>query len=104
MLFDLLGTGLVTVHPKTSADAFAFKDRELTAWRFGSIRRQLSPSCQFLVDRLRSMNGTIPALKLSHPIDRQRRGAQRLAPEFLQHRFPDDDRDASGFILKRTTR
>ncbi|HKR39815.1 MAG TPA: hypothetical protein VJU59_09060 [Paraburkholderia sp.] len=60
VLFDLLGTGLVTVHPKTSTDAFAFKDGELIAWRFGSIRWRLSPSCELIVDRLRSMNGTIP--------------------------------------------
>ncbi|WGS43418.1 hypothetical protein LFL97_07805 [Burkholderia sp. JSH-S8] len=60
ILFDLLETGLITVHPKTSIDAFAFKDGELTGWRFDSIRWQLSPSCEFLVDRLRSLNGTIP--------------------------------------------
>lgn len=60
ILFDLLETGLVTVHPKTNIDAFAFKDGELTGWRFDSIRWSLSPSCEFLVDRLRSLNGTIP--------------------------------------------
>ncbi|WP_129517828.1 hypothetical protein [Burkholderia stabilis] len=60
VLFDLLETGLVTVHPKTSIDAFAFKDGELTGWRFDSVRWHLSPSCEFLVDRLRSLNGTIP--------------------------------------------
>lgn len=60
VLFDLLETGLVAVHPKTSIDAFAFKDGEVTGWRFDSIRWQLSPSCEFLVDRLRSLNGTIP--------------------------------------------
>ncbi|WP_147298018.1 hypothetical protein [Trinickia dinghuensis] len=60
ILFDLLKTGLVTVHPKTSIDAFAFKDGELTGWRFDSIRWRLSPSCEFLVERLRALNGTIP--------------------------------------------
>ncbi|WP_131723281.1 MULTISPECIES: hypothetical protein [Burkholderia] len=60
ILFELLETGLVTVHPKTSIDAFAFKDGELTGWRFESIRWQLSPSCEFLVDRLRSLSGSIP--------------------------------------------
>ncbi|MGC2968120.1 hypothetical protein [Paraburkholderia aspalathi] len=60
VLFDLLNAGLVTVHPKTSTDAFAFKDGEVEAWRFASVRWQLSPSCEALVERLRALNGEIP--------------------------------------------
>jgi tetratricopeptide (TPR) repeat protein len=60
VLFDLLNTGLITVHPKTSSDAFSFRDGEVKAWRFGSVRWQLSPSCDVLVERLRSLNGEIP--------------------------------------------
>ncbi len=60
VLFDLLNTGLVTAHPKTSTDAFVFKDGEVNAWRFASVRWQLSPSCEALVERLRALNGEIP--------------------------------------------
>lgn len=60
VLFDLLNAGLVTVHPKTSTDAFTFKDGEVEAWRFASVRWQLSPSCGALVERLRALNGVIP--------------------------------------------
>ncbi|MDN8011619.1 hypothetical protein QZN06_23850 [Burkholderia multivorans] len=60
VLFDLLNTGLVTVHPKTSTDAFAFKDGQVEAWRFANVRWQLSPSCEALVKRLRVLNGEIP--------------------------------------------
>lgn len=60
ILFDLLNSGLVTVHPKTSTDAFTFKDGEVSGWRFGSIRWQLSTSCEALIERLRSLNGDIP--------------------------------------------
>lgn len=60
VLFDLLNAGLVTVHPKTSTNAFVFKNDEVVAWRFASVRWQLSPSCEALVERLRAMNGEIP--------------------------------------------
>jgi hypothetical protein len=60
VLFDLWKTGLVTVDPKTSIDAFVVKDGEVRAFRFGTIRWRLSPACESLVERLRSLNGAIP--------------------------------------------
>ncbi|RQT01723.1 hypothetical protein DF044_38605 [Burkholderia contaminans] len=60
ILFDLLETGLVTVAPNTSLDAFLIKDGAISSWWFGSIRWRLAPSCELLVERLRSLNGEIP--------------------------------------------
>ncbi|WP_155753894.1 hypothetical protein [Burkholderia cepacia] len=60
VLFDLLNTGLITVHPNTSTDAFVFEDGVVSGWHLGSIRWSLSPSCESLIERLRLLNGAIP--------------------------------------------
>uniref|UniRef100_UPI0021C16BF4 hypothetical protein n=1 Tax=Burkholderia multivorans TaxID=87883 RepID=UPI0021C16BF4 len=60
VLFDLLNTGLVTVHPNTSTAAFTFEEGAVCGWRLGSIRWSLSASCESLIERLRSLNGAIP--------------------------------------------
>ncbi|WP_448665889.1 hypothetical protein [Serratia plymuthica] len=62
ILFDLLKTGLVAVHPETKLDAFVVESDSdsIRAWRFGRIRWRLSPSCAFVVEQLRAINGNIP--------------------------------------------
>lgn len=62
ILFDLLKTGLVAVHPATKLDAFVVEDDSdfIHAWRFGRIRWRLSPSCASVVEQLRAINGDIP--------------------------------------------
>ncbi|GAB7534602.1 hypothetical protein [Burkholderia sp. 3C] len=60
ILFELLETGLVAVHPKTSTDAFVYEDGKVSAWKFSNIYWQLSPACETLIENLRSLNGEIP--------------------------------------------
>ncbi|EKR5636350.1 hypothetical protein P8M98_002994 [Escherichia coli] len=60
ILFDLLETGLVAVHPQTSLDAFIVNDGKVESWRFGRIRWLLSPASASLIEHLRSLNGNIP--------------------------------------------
>ncbi len=61
VLFDLLKTGLVAVHPETNLDAFVINDGRLESWRFGRVRWLLSQACASFVEHLRSLNGNIPA-------------------------------------------
>lgn len=60
VLFDLLETGLVAVHPETSLDAFVVNDGEVVSWRFGRIRWLVSQVSGSLIESLRSLNGNIP--------------------------------------------
>lgn len=60
VLFDLLETGLVSVHPDTSLDAFVVNDGKFESWRFGRVRWLLSQACASFIEHLRSMNGNIP--------------------------------------------
>lgn len=60
ILFDLLETGLVAVHPQTSLDAFIVNDGKVESWRFGRIRWLLSQASASLIEHLRSLNGNIP--------------------------------------------
>lgn len=78
ILFDLLASGLVGVHPKTSLDAFVVDDEKdlLRAWRFGQVRWRLSPSCANVVEELRAINGYIP--------DEWRKDIQPLATEIAR--------------------
>lgn len=60
ILFNLLDTGLATVQPNTSLDAFSVTDGTVDSIRFGRIRWRMSQSCELLVKQLRSLNGNIP--------------------------------------------
>jgi hypothetical protein len=76
ILFDLLHTGLVAVHPKTSIDAFSVEDGAVRGWRLGRMTWALSRSCESLMDQLRSLNGFVP--------DSWRRDIQTLALEIAR--------------------
>lgn len=78
LLFDLLKTGLVGVHPKTSLDAFVVDDEkdEVRAWRFGRVKWRLSPACECIVQSLRAINGDIP--------EEWKKGIQPLAMEIAR--------------------
>ena len=78
ILFDLLESGLVGVHPKTPLDAFVIDDEKdlVRAWRFGRIRWCLSPMCESIVEALRAINGSIP--------DEWKRDIQPLALEIAR--------------------
>lgn len=78
ILFDLLESGLVGIHPKTPLDAFVVDDEKdlIRAWRFGRIKWCLSPICESVVEALRTINGNI--------LDEWKRDIQPLALEIAR--------------------
>lgn len=60
ILFNLLNSGLASVHPNTSPDAFPVADGKVTGIRFGAVRWRMSRSCEALIGQLRTLNGHIP--------------------------------------------
>ncbi|EBA7038416.1 hypothetical protein CSN78_002454 [Salmonella enterica subsp. diarizonae] len=60
ILFNLLNSGLASIHADTSLDAFPVADGEVTGVRFGAVRWRMSQSCETLIGQLRTLNGNIP--------------------------------------------
>lgn len=60
ILFQLLHSGLASIHSDTNPDAFPVADGEVTGIRFGAVRWHMSRSCESLVRELRTLNGNIP--------------------------------------------
>ncbi|ENZ7192895.1 hypothetical protein ACG755_000071 [Klebsiella variicola] len=60
ILYNLLNSGLVSVHPDTSTDAFSVTDGKISGIRFGAVRWRTSRSCEILIGQLRTLNGNIP--------------------------------------------
>ena len=60
ILFQLLHSGLASIHSDTNPDAFPVADGEVTGIRFGTVRWHMSRSCESLVRELRTLNGNIP--------------------------------------------
>ncbi|EIO7468159.1 hypothetical protein ABL602_000259 [Salmonella enterica subsp. enterica] len=61
ILFNLLDSGLASIHPETSFDAFSITDGAVSGIRFGCVRWRMSQSCEALIEQLRNLNGNIPA-------------------------------------------
>ncbi|HBM2894698.1 hypothetical protein [Klebsiella michiganensis] len=60
ILFNLLNSGLTSIHPDTNPDAFSVADGEIAGVRFGAVRWRMSQSCEALIGQLRTLNGNIP--------------------------------------------
>ncbi|MDT3569904.1 hypothetical protein [Cronobacter sakazakii] len=60
ILFQLLHSGLASIHSDTTPDAFPVADGKVTGIRFGAVRWHMSRSCEALVRELRNLNGNIP--------------------------------------------
>ncbi|WP_318387979.1 tetratricopeptide repeat protein [Enterobacter sp.] len=94
ILFDLLQSGLASIHPATPADAFPVSDGKVSGIRFGSVRWHMSASCEALIKQLRALNGDLPERWHKELIPFAREIAQGEIMEYLgflaeERRWPE---------------